>query len=602
MSKLNAMSLRSLGAVFPKPAARKIYLFAVARVLANLLDIIGLAGIALLATSFGAFASGNGTVAPLTLPIIGTWVITEIQAVFIALLIAATFVLKSGFSIWLNLRTSLFVASLEADLSRKLAADYFLGGSEGESGFGDSLSEFQNIATYSTAALSAFVNARISLIAESSLLVAMVASFLLINPVATIAMLVYLSAVLFALSRVVTQRIKRNGQNQLQGSEIALQSSRDLFGIRREARSSGVSSLWIDKFTKGRAQWSSSSAVIYTLSSLPRYVIETSLILGIFAFLAGIVVFSDLPSQAVTIGVFMAGGLRLVASLLPLQAAINSMIDGANRGQPALERLKVIASRPAETNKDQIEVTHGKPLGLKLDGVTFGFSKDLPVIQDISFDIEPGSKVAIVGPSGAGKTTCFEIATGFRLPNSGKALIDGQGPRLLLEYGQGAIGIVPQRPHLISGNLAENVSLASAAQTDHAKAAECLKLAGLHAYANPGALEMNVEPDAGQLSGGEIQRLGIARALYRDPGILFLDEATSALDAETEAQISKVLDSLRGKMTVVLIAHRLSTVMNSDKIIYLDKGRVVAEGTFSELQNKVPDFAKAVELMGIARG
>jgi len=602
MSKLNAMSLRSLSAVLPKPAARKIYLFAVARVLANLLDIIGLAGIALLATSFGAFASGSGNVAPLNLPIVGTWVITEVQAVLIALLIAGTFVLKSGFSIWLNLRTSLFVASLEADLSRKLAADYFLGGSEGESGFGDSLSEFQNIATSSTAALSAFINARISLIAESSLLIAMVASFLLINPVATLAMFVYLSAVLFALSRVVTQRIKRNGQNQLQGSEIALQSSRDLFGIRREARSSGVSGLWIDKFTTGRSQWSSSSAVIYTLNSLPRYVIETSLILGIFAFLAGIVVFSDLPSQAVTIGVFMAGGLRLVASLLPLQAAINSMIDGANRGQPALDRLKVIASRDQAALNDNVEVTRGKPLSLKLSKVTFGFAKDLPVIQDISFDIEPGTKVAIVGPSGAGKTTCFEIATGFRLPNSGTALIDGQDPRLLLEYGQGAIGIVPQRPHLISGSLAENVSLASSSQTDLEKAAECLKLAGLQAYSNPGALEMNVEPDAGQLSGGEIQRLGIARALYRDPGILFLDEATSALDAETEAQISKVLDSLRGKMTVVLIAHRLSTVMNSDKIIYLDKGRVVAEGTFSELQSKVPDFAKAVELMGITKG
>jgi hypothetical protein len=97
MSKLNAMSLRSLSAVLPKPAARKIYVFAVARVMANLLDIIGLAGIALLATSFGAFASGGGSVAPLNLPILGTWVITEIQAVFIALLIAGTFVLKSGF-------------------------------------------------------------------------------------------------------------------------------------------------------------------------------------------------------------------------------------------------------------------------------------------------------------------------------------------------------------------------------------------------------------------------------------------------------------------------------------------------------------------------
>jgi ATP-binding cassette subfamily C protein len=440
------------------------------------------------------------------------------------------------------------------------------------------------------------------MIAEASLLVAMIISFVAINPVATVAMFAYLASVLWALSKVVTKKIRSNGKLQLQGSEVSLQTSRDLFGIRREARATGVSGIWLQQFTGGRRQSSSSGAIIYTLNTLPRYVIETSLIIGIFAFLAGIVVFSDLPSQAVTIGVFMAGGLRLVASLLPLQAAINSMIDGATRGQPALDRLKVIASRFPPAKREQVDVTHGKPLSLNLSNVTFGFAKDLPVIEDISFEIEPGTKVAIVGPSGAGKTTCFEIATGFRLPNSGKALIDGQDPRLLLEYGQGAIGIVPQRPHLISGSLAENVSLASSSQTYLEKAAECLKLAGLHAYSNPGALEMNVEPDAGQLSGGEIQRLGIARALYRDPGILFLDEATSALDAETEAQISKVLDGLRGKMTVVLIAHRLSTVMNSDKIIYLDKGRVVAEGTFSELQNKVPDFAKAVELMGIAKG
>jgi ABC-type multidrug transport system fused ATPase/permease subunit len=601
MNRADRISLRSLSNVLPKKEVRKIYSFALARVLANLLDILGLAGIALLAASFGAFASGSGAIAPISIPGLGSIVITEVHAVVIALVIAATFVLKSGFSIWVNLRSALFVATLEASFSKHLATDYFLGGSEGESGFGDSLSEFQNMASQSTSALSGFINARISLIAEASLLLAMVISFLAINPIATFAMFIYLSAVLFALSRLVTQRIKRNGVNQLQGSEMALQSSRDLFGVRREARASGVSSSWIDRFTEGRAKWSASTAVIYTLSGLPRYVIETSLILGIFAFLAGIVVFSDLPSQAVTIGVFMAGGLRLVASLLPLQASINSMIDGANRGKPALERLKVIAARTDSSQDIDLKVEHGKPLGLRLENVTFGFDKSTAVIQDISFEVRAGTKVAIVGPSGAGKTTCFEIATGFRLADSGQVSIEEHDPRELLEYGRGLIGIVPQRPHLVSGTLAENVSLSSSDLTDLDKVAQVLRMAGLSSYANPGALEMNVEPDAGQLSGGEIQRLGIARALYRDPGILFLDEATSALDAETEAQISKVLDSLRGKMTVVLIAHRLSTVMNADKIIYLDKGRVVAEGTFSELQNKVPDFAKAVELMGIAK-
>jgi ATP-binding cassette subfamily C protein len=602
MSKLNAMSLRSFGSVLPKKVARKIYLLSGARMLSNLLDIAGLAGIALLATSFGAFAAGGGAIAPINIPVIGSIAITESQAVLVALAIAGIFIAKSAFSIWLNLRTSLFVSSLEAGFSRKLAEDYFVGGSEGESGFEDSLSEFQSVSRNSTEALTLFVNSRVSVLAESSLLVAMVAIFLIVNPIATVAMFVYLAGVLWALSKIVTGKIRHNGKAFLAGHELSLTTSRDLFGVRREVRANGLISPWIDRYTQGRAMSATSTAVIYTLNSLPRYVIETSLILGIFAFLAGIVVFSDLATQAVTIGVFMAGGLRLVASLLPLQSAINSMIDGANRGKPALDRLKVIAARNSSTQDVELDVAHGKPLGLRVEDVTFGFNKETAVIQNINFEVKAGTKVAIVGPSGAGKTTCFEIATGFRLPDSGKASIDGRDPRVLLEHGRGLIGIVPQRPHLVSGTLAENVSLASSSQTDLEKAAECLKLAGLHAYANPGALEMNVEPDAGQLSGGEIQRLGIARALYRDPGILFLDEATSALDAETEAQISKVLDSLRGKMTVVLIAHRLSTVMNSDKIIYLDKGRVVAEGTFSELQNKVPDFAKAVELMGIAKG
>jgi len=596
--RLNSMSLRSVGGVIPRSAKRRIYRFAVARVLANLLDILGLAGVALLATSFGAFAAVSDSVAPLNLPVIGEVVVNETAAVVIALLIAATFLLKSAFSIFLNLKTALFVASLEADFSKTLAQDYFTGGSEGEHSFSDSLSEFQNVSMLSTQALSLFINARIAAISEIALLIAMAAAFLLINPVAAAAMFLYLGAVLWALGRVVTSKIRSNGKNQLAGSEVALTSSRDLFGVRREVRASGVLSPWIEKFAEGRARSASSTGIIYTLNSLPRYVIETSLILGIFAFLAGIVVFSDLPSQAVTIGVFMVGGLRLVASLLPLQAAINSMVDGANRGQLALDRLKIISERKGKEHL--FAYSHdGQALGLDLRGVSFGFVSDKPVVRDITFSVAPGQKVALVGPSGAGKTTSFELATGFRLPQAGDITVGGISARELLENGNRVIGIVPQRPHLVSGTLAENVSLAASEQTDLAQAVNCLEMAGLQSFASPVGLQMEVHPDSGQLSGGEIQRLGLARALYRNPGILFLDEATSALDAETEFEINKVLDELRGRMTIVLIAHRLSTVKNADKIIYLDNGRVVAEGTFAELQKKVPDFKNAVKLMGL---
>jgi ABC-type multidrug transport system fused ATPase/permease subunit len=162
--------------------------------------------------------------------------------------------------------------------------------------------------------------------------------------------------------------------------------------------------------------------------------------------------------------------------------------------------------------------------------------------------------------------------------------------------------LVPQRPHLITGTLAENVSLLPTKDTELSWAAQCLRSAGLGHFVNSdnSGLELLVQPDAGQLSGGEIQRLGLARALYRKPKILFLDEATSALDAETESRIAQMLDSLRGELTIVLIAHRLSTVKNSDQIVYLKDGKIQSAGTFNELKKSVPDFSQAVELMGLS--
>jgi ABC-type multidrug transport system fused ATPase/permease subunit len=153
---------------------------------------------------------------------------------------------------------------------------------------------------------------------------------------------------------------------------------------------------------------------------------------------------------------------------------------------------------------------------------------------------------------------------------------------------------------LVSGSVLENVSLLSDEETDPERVKEVLIRAGLKKLTtSPDWQTQEIRPDSGQLSGGEIQRLSLARALYRNPKILFLDEATSALDAETELEITRVLDDLKKDMTVVLIAHRLSTVKLADKIIYLDKGQIVAEGTFKELKAQVKDFAKAIEIMGL---
>jgi ATP-binding cassette subfamily C protein len=585
--------------ILDKKARRKLLLLSIARIAANLLDLIGLAGIALLATSFSYLASGAATRSPLSIPGFGEILITELQAVLITMVITGVFLMKSGFSIWLNLLTSLTVSGFEGKFSRELAEEFFSPSQDSDIG-SDSVAEFQNRVMYSTEAISGFLNARMTFVAEASLLVAMVAIFIAVNPIATVSMGFFMGAVLFTLNKMIGFRITRNGQLQMKGYETSLETSRDLFGVKREALSSGVTPNWLTKFSRGRTQAAQGSAVIYTLNSLPRYVVETSLVLGIFAFIGGVVVFSDLPTQAVTIGVFMAGGLRLIASLLPLQAAFNQMQDGSNRGQLAFNALIERRARMAEeVALGDIEIPDNP--SVVFENVTFHYpSSEVDVLSLINFSVAPLTKVAIVGPSGAGKSTVFDLATGFREPSSGSITVGGVNPRDILFGAPGTFGIVTQRPHLVTGSILENVSLIEDTSTDQAKVQQSLVRAGLGKFTElENWFELQIKPDSGQLSGGEIQRLGLARALYRDPKILFLDEATSALDAETEAEITKVLQSLKNEMTVILIAHRLSTVQHADKIIYLDKGKIVAEGTFSELKVKVPDFAKAVELMDL---
>jgi ATP-binding cassette subfamily C protein len=600
---MQKLTFNSIAQILSRRQRRKLLLLAIARILANGLDILGLAGIALLATAFSALASGTARQSPLNLPIFGEILITETEAVFIAMAVVLTFILKSFFSIWLNLRTSLTVAQLESDFAEQLTRNYFSNEPTFEATLSETVSRFQNSILISTQSIGGFLNGRMTFIAESALLLALVTIFFFVNPIATLAILIYLGAVVYAMNRLVNFRLRRNSVNLVQGSETALTKSRELFGVRREVKAAGSTGMWLESIVTGKRKAATGVGLNYTLNSLPRYVIETSLIIGIFAFLAGIVVLSDLGSQSVTIGVFMAGGLRLIASILPLQAAYQQMIAASSQAQIAFQNLVAIHRQKVDSSHGPIhEELHIASADLKFENVTFSFAGNQnPTLASVSFQVTPNTKVAIVGPSGAGKTTSFELATGFRMPSSGQVLISGHSPREILESSPGVIGIVPQRPHLITGSLAENVSLVDEASTDLDKVVRSLELAGLGEFVDPNRFGIHgiITPDSGELSGGEIQRLGLARALYRDPKILFLDEATSALDAETESKVNQTLDKLRGNMTIVLIAHRLSTVMNADNIIYLDKGKVVAQGTFQELKAKVPDFAKAVELMDL---
>ena len=580
----------------------RLLTFAFLRVLSNLLDIAALAGIALLATAFSSYTSTSGSVAPINVPILGSVVIGEREAVLIALGVALLFLIKSVFSILLQLSTTLTVAEIETSLAERLTREFFRPSGGNSEEVIETVSKFQSNILVSSAGIANALNAGIGLVTEASLAVALIAVFVVVNPAVTAVTLLYFGVVLGGLNYLMNYRIKRNSYRIVEGSQGSLTASRDLFGVRKEVLLAGEGEGWIQKIVSAKRLAAFSTGLNFVLTSLPRYFLETALVMGLFSFLGGVILFSDLASQAVTVAVFLAGGLRLVAAILPLQLSFNGIIAAAATAREALEILYSIPGvSPVGGGSSHVSFHEDANPVLTFDKVTFSYGSDAPAVSNVSFEVIKNTKTAIVGPSGAGKSTLFDIAIGFRAPTSGEVRIGNQPIREMLDGASGQIGMVPQRSHLISGTLAQNVSLVPLAETDIEKATRCMREAGLESFVLNGSkdLEIEVTPDAGQLSGGEIQRLGLARALYRDPKILFLDEATSALDAKTESKISKVLDSLRSQMTVVLIAHRLSTVMNADKIIYLDKGEVVAQGTFAELKKQVPDFAKAVQLMDL---
>ena len=220
----------------------------------------------------------------------------------------------------------------------------------------------------------------------------------------------------------------------------------------------------------------------------------------------------------------------------------------------------------------------------------------------IDLEIQAGQQIAFIGPSGAGKSTLADLILGLLKPASGELLIDGQDPEEVIARNPGRLGYVPQKPGMISGTVAQNIALGIAdGQVDQSRLGEAIASAHLKKVLGqlPEGVDTNLGKRKDELSGGQLQRIGLARALYSKPGLLVMDEATSALDADSENEINKALDEMRGKVTVVLIAHRLNTVQRSDVVFLVEEGRITASGTFPELLSSNKTVQNLAKLMSI---
>jgi ATP-binding cassette, subfamily B, bacterial PglK len=208
----------------------------------------------------------------------------------------------------------------------------------------------------------------------------------------------------------------------------------------------------------------------------------------------------------------------------------------------------------------------------------------------------------VVGPSGAGKTSLIDVLLGVIAPTKGSIHISGLIPDETVQRWPGAVAYVPQDISIVRGTIASNVALGfDLSEVDESRIWEALETAQLKNFVE--GLEDGIQSAVGErgskLSGGQRQRLGIARALLSSPKLLVLDEATSALDGKSEIDVSDAISNLKNSMTLVVIAHRLSTVRKADLVVYMDAGRILAAGTFDEVRELVPDFDMQAKLMGI---
>jgi ATP-binding cassette subfamily C protein len=315
-----------------------------------------------------------------------------------------------------------------------------------------------------------------------------------------------------------------------------------------------------------------------------------------FAFLAVLATgAAQVASHAISVGTMVAFLLYIMALMGPIGQLINAATQ-YQIGAAAITRVEEAGRLPAEPEQPPAPVARGAgPASVEFDDVRFRYRPDLPEVEHgVSFVIPPGGMTAFVGPSGAGKTTVFSLIERFYDPDSGVVLVDGTDTR---EWPLGelraVIGYVEQDAPVLSGTLRENLAFGAPDATDEALAG-VLDVTRLSPMVNklPDGLETFVGHRGMRLSGGERQRIAIARALLRRPRLLLLDEATSQLDAINEAALRETVADVAKVITVLVVAHRLSTVTMADRIIVMDAGRVQAAGTHAELVAASPLYAE----------
>ncbi len=297
------------------------------------------------------------------------------------------------------------------------------------------------------------------------------------------------------------------------------------------------------------------------------------------------------------LGLYAYAGFRLIPSINRITLNLTSLRHGLPFGSDLVHELAALERATPDRREGDETVTFSS--AIVFNHVSYAYAQgSRPAITDVELTIERGESVGIIGPTGAGKSTLLDLLLGLIAPTSGRVLVDDHDISQASRAWQRQIGYVSQTPYLLDDSLRRNVAFGLPGDTvDDDRVRMAVSAAQLDEVVEllPQGLDTTVGDRGARLSGGQRQRVAIARALYRDPAVLVLDEATAALDLETEREVTRAIESLHGTRTVIVVAHRLSTVRHCDRIIVLREGRIAASGSYADLLAKDEGFQRLVD-------
>jgi len=409
----------------------------------------------------------------------------------------------------------------------------------------------------------------------------------------------------FTIYKLMNVRARNLG---IQNSVLSVKSSQKISEVLEAYRENFVRNrryYYSQEIANYRSEIANSLAEMQFMPYISKYVMEATVVLGGLLICGFQFLLQDAKHAVATLAVFLAAGTRIAPAVLRIQTGAIQIRMNLGAAKPTLDLIEELQFfQPVEQSQDRVDIVHqGFQADVVVEGISLRYSKaEEFALNNVSLRILPGSVVAIVGPSGAGKTSLVDVLLGVISPDSGEVTISGIVSMQAIKKWSGAIAYVPQNIIIAEGTFRENVGLGfPISEMSDELVWAALEVAQLDEYVRslPHGLDTYIEEKGTNLSGGQRQRLGIARAMFTKPKLLVLDEATSSLDGQTEVYISDSIRKLRGDVTVITIAHRLSTVRDSDEVFYLQKGKVLSRGTFDEVRKEVPDFDEQAKLMGL---